>query len=190
MNTVNIYIKQVLLSAIVLLGIGNSAIAQDSSHTARHFVGLYGGIDLSQTSRFTGILYEYMAYRGKQKELGLKVSYTFPYLGGNLIWFEGDTNEPSSTTLGLTATGYLYTNPQKMNTGFFINAEAGLSGSGWQFFTGLNHLLRPIGGLGFGWKWITKKGQAIRWSNGMAYAGGNMFSPATLTATTTLSIGF
>jgi hypothetical protein len=190
MHTVNIYIKQFLLSAIVVLAIGNSTIAQDSSHTARHFVGLYVGIDLSQTSRFTGITYEYMAYQGKRKELGLKVSYTFPYRGGNLIWFGENNDQPSASSLGLAVTGYLYTNPQKMNTGFFINAEAGLSGSGWQFFTGLNHLLRPIGGLGFGWKWITKKGQAIRWGNGLAYAGPNIFSPATLTATTTLSIGF
>lgn len=190
MHTVNISIKQFLLSAIVLLGIGNSAIAQDSTHAARHFVGLYGGIDLTQTSGYTGVMYEYMAYRGKQKELGLKVSYTFPYRGGNLIWFGEDANEPRSATIGLTATGYLYTNRQKMNSGFFINAEAGLSGSGWQFFTGLNHLLRPVGGLGFGWKWITRKGQAIRWSNGLSYAGSNVFGPATLTATTSLSMGF
>lgn len=190
MNTVTIYIKQVLLSAVVLLSMGSKATAQDSSHSARHFVGLYGGIDLSQTSSFTGIAYEYMTYQGKRTAIGLKASYTFPYRGGNLIWLGEDTNEPSVATLGLTATGYLYTNPQKSNAGFFINAEAGLSGSGWQFFTGLNHLLRPIGGLGFGWKWLTKKGKAIRWGNGLAYAGPNTFSPASLTATTALSIGF
>lgn len=190
MNTVNIYIKQLLLSAMVLLGMGNSSIAQDSSRTPRHFVGLYSGVDLTQTSGYTGVMYEYMAYRGHKKELGLKVSYTFPYRNGNLIWVEGGNDEPSAATLGLTVTGYLYTNPQKTNTGFFLNAEAGLSGSGWQFFTGLNHLLRPIGGLGFGWKWITKKGQAIRWGNGLAYAGTNIFSPATLTASSTLSLGF
>jgi hypothetical protein len=190
MHTVNISIKKTVLALMVLMAIGNGAIAQDSSKTARNFVGLYGGLDLTQTSRFMGISYEYLAYVGKRKEIGFKANYTFAYRGGNLIWYSEDADQPSVSSIGLALTGYLYTNPQKGNTGFFISGEAGLSGTGWQFLSGLNQLVRPTVGLGFGWKRVRGKGQTIRWSNGLTYAGPNLFTDAGLTATTTLSFGF
>jgi hypothetical protein len=190
MNTVNISIKKTMLAMLALTIIGSSTFAQDTAKSVRNFGGLYGGVDLTQTSGFTGIMYEYMAFRGKGKEIGLTFHYTFAYRGGNLIGFYEDETRPRMSSYGVGFTGYLFTNPQKNNKGFFISGELGVRGTGWLAFPGFSNFLRPRGGLGFGWKWITPTGKAIRLNSGLSYTGSNLFTDAGLTAAATLSFGF
>jgi hypothetical protein len=189
MNTAN-KIKTVAMALTMLL-ITYAALAQEKAKVPRHFVGLYAGADLSNTSVFRGATYEYLIRAGKKTEFGIKGQYTFPYRYGNMLLFEsGSNSEPRIATLSVLATGYFFTNAQKQSEGFFFNAEAGISGVGWQFASGLGQLTRPVVGAGLGWKWPLRNGQALRWTNGFQYTGPNSWLEGNLSAMTTLTMGF
>lgn len=159
-------IRWVLLTAIILCS--NSNIYSQEANKARHFIGLHGGADLTTTSVFSGISYEYLITAQKRTELGVKLTYTFPYQLGNFILLYPDRSAPRLSELGLLLSVNYFTNKQKINTGFFIAAQAGSIFSGDTGFPVLVPGERTVDGtlgVGFGWKWPLKGGQAIRWTN-------------------------
>lgn len=187
MNTVN-KIKTMAMALILLLTT-QAAAAQAVNKVPRHFVGLYGGADLSNTSVFSGLTYEYLFAAGKKAELGIKGTYTFPYRIGNLLLFENGRNEVGFATLNILGTGYFFTNAHNRGEGFFLHAEAGISGAGWRFVATMGQFARPVGGLGLGWKWPMRNGKALRWTNTLQYTGANNWMPGNLSALSTLAIG-
>lgn len=176
-------LTRMVLVFINIFVIEHSAISQQ--HSAKYFAGINAGIGWETTSIFSGESLECILVSKKNKELGIKVTYTNRYRFGNLILFSTGIDPTSTSEIKLDATGYLYTNRQAKNTGFFLAGEAGMVVAKWKVDNSRINYFRSGGGLGFGWKWILNDRFVLLFKNSLLYT-----SPSGVVSVSSLSFGF
>jgi hypothetical protein len=167
-----------------------SGYAQVAS-TGKNFLGLQANIGWATTTLSNGAFYERIVFSKQNKEAGIKLGHTSRYKYGNLILFSGGSNV-SRTDIKLTASGYVYPNKLKGNTGFFISGELGASMALWK--TGKSSItqLQPVVEVGLGWKWPLGNKMSIRWANALVYlhpSQGQPYNDGIIT-TSGIALGF
>jgi hypothetical protein len=181
-------VKKITKAICILLLTGHTAFSQESSG-AKNFIGSYIGIDWNNASRFQGISYERLVYGTAATEFGIRGSYTLPHGYGNLnLLFY--SFEPPVSQVRLGGQGYFFTGRQKVNTGFFITAGAGIEFTSWEEDIKKYHEKAPYGELGFGWKWPIGKKLVLRWTNTLSFATQSPLGGANTTTVSALALGF
>lgn len=163
-----------------------------TASTARNFVGLQAGIGWATYSLSNGACYERIIFSKENKELGAKLSHTPRYQYGNLSLFSSNFGDISRADLKLTASGYIYTNTSKLNTGFFVSGEVGTITAFWKTSGQSATQLMPVVELGIGWKWVIGDRMCIRWTNSIVNSIPALWQPYPLgvVSVSTVVIGF